>query len=321
MSASTLTDAQTFTAADQRKVFGLLPTGVVAITGKTVHDAPTGFVVGTFQSLSLDPPLVTFCVAKSSSTWPVLRSQGRFTANILSTEQLEVCKALGRKGDDKFNGLAYEESAIGTPRLPRSVAWIDCHVLSEVVAGDHFVIVGSVSAMTVGTGNALVFCGGNFGEYSLWTNLPELEKGTDPQMLSRIADAWTRAWGQGETGAFESIVSPDYVRHSKTGERAGLPEILRQIEESHAAFSDFKVDILQAIQEDDLIALHWRTVAKHTGLFMDVPPTQRSVTVHGASFLRHRDGRIVEEWVVWDPRELLSSIHIWHLGDKPSKTA
>ncbi|WP_139161140.1 flavin reductase family protein, partial [Acinetobacter baumannii] len=71
--------------ADQRKLFSLLPTGVVAITGMTEDDKPTGLVVGTFQSLSLEPALVTFCVDKSSSTWPVLRNKGKFTANILST--------------------------------------------------------------------------------------------------------------------------------------------------------------------------------------------------------------------------------------------
>lgn len=77
-----------------------------------------------------EPALVTFCVDKSSSTWPALRSLGRFTANLLSTEQLSVCKALARKGEDKFRDIDYEESAIGTPRILNCTAWIDCQVLS-----------------------------------------------------------------------------------------------------------------------------------------------------------------------------------------------
>ena len=160
--------AAAITAADYRQVFGLLPTGVTAITGLTDAGKPMGFVVGTFQSLSLEPALVTFCVDKSSSTWPTLRSLGRFTANILSTEQLPVCRALARKGEDKFEGLEYEASAIGTPRLQGATAWIDCRVISEVVAGDHYMIVGSVTAMEPGTGEALVFRGGTFGEFTLW---------------------------------------------------------------------------------------------------------------------------------------------------------
>ena len=170
------------TAADYRQVFGLLPTGVTAITGLTDAGRPMGFVVGTFQSLSLEPALVTFCVDKSSSTWPTLRNLGRFTANILSTEQLHVCKALSRKGQDKFEGLDYEQSAIGTPRIQGATAWIDCHVVSEVVAGDHYMIVGSVTAMEPGTGEALVFRGGKFGEFTLWPTpapAPTTEKAAD----------------------------------------------------------------------------------------------------------------------------------------------
>ena len=154
----------------QRQVFGALPTGVTAITGLTSDGAPRGFVVGTFQSLSLDPPLVTFCVDKSSSTWPTLRSLGRFTANILSTSQLPVCRALSRKGEQKFHGIDYEESLVGTPRICGATAWIDCEVISEVVAGDHFVIIGAIQTIVPGGGEALMFRGGGFGEFIQWPN-------------------------------------------------------------------------------------------------------------------------------------------------------
>jgi flavin reductase (DIM6/NTAB) family NADH-FMN oxidoreductase RutF len=169
---TTTTLPASITPGDYRQVFGLLPTGVVAITGLTNAGKPLGFVVGTFQSLSLEPALITFCVDKSSSTWPALRSLGRFTANILSTEQLGVCKALSRKGEDKFQGIDYEESVLGTPRILNSTAWIDCEVPSEVVAGDHFMIVGTVKAMDAGTGDAIMFRGGKFGDYNQWPTPP-----------------------------------------------------------------------------------------------------------------------------------------------------
>lgn len=168
MSVIVTSDSQDIDPALQRQVFGALPTGVTAITGLTAEGTPRGFVVGTFQSLSLDPPLVTFCVDKGSSTWPTLRSLGRFTANILSTEQLTVCRALSRKGDEKFQGVEYEESPIGTPRIAGATAWIDCEVLSEVVAGDHYMIVGAIEALVPGEGEALLFRGGRFGEFTQW---------------------------------------------------------------------------------------------------------------------------------------------------------
>jgi steroid delta-isomerase-like uncharacterized protein len=134
-------------------------------------------------------------------------------------------------------------------------------------------------------------------------------------MLQRITDAWARAWGDGDTAAFEAIVADSYRRNSKTGVE-GLPDVLRQIQESHEAFSDFTVNVLQAVEDAETIAIHWQTTGTHTGTFMGVPPTQRTVTVSGASFLKHHEGRITEESVVWDPRELLSSMNIWHLGNQ-----
>ncbi|MCA4133428.1 flavin reductase family protein [Arthrobacter sp. M4] len=187
MNTDVTAPAGAITATEYRQVLGLLPTGVVAITGFTDEGNPMGFVVGTFQSLSLEPPLITFCVDKSSSTWPTLRNLGRFTANILSTEQLPVCRALSRKGDDKFAGIEYEASPIGTPRILGSTAWIDCRVVSEVVAGDHYMIVGSVTAMEAGEGEALMFRGGKFGEYLLWPS-PETTPATTPAPEKKKAE-------------------------------------------------------------------------------------------------------------------------------------
>jgi len=137
-------------------------------------------------------------------------------------------------------------------------------------------------------------------------------------MLNRVTEAWTKAWGEGDTAAFERLVAPDYERQSKTGSE-GLAQVVAQIEESHRAFSDFRVTVLRAIENDNLVAIHWETVGKHTGEFMGVPPTGRTVTVQGASFISHQDGLITSEAVVWDPRDMLSSMSIWHLGDQRSQ--
>lgn len=132
-------------------------------------------------------------------------------------------------------------------------------------------------------------------------------------MLQRVTDAWIKAWGEGDTASFEALVGASYVRHSKSGEER-LPDVLRNIEEQHAAFSQFSIQILSAIEDDNLVAIHWQSTGTHTGEFMGVPPTERTVTVSGASFVRYRDGKITSESVVWDPRELLSAVGIWHLG-------
>lgn len=137
-------------------------------------------------------------------------------------------------------------------------------------------------------------------------------------ILDKITDAWARAWGEGDTSAFENLVDENYLRHSKTGEER-LPEVITQIIESHQAFSELRMEVCTAIEDDNLVAIHWRSSGKHTGDFMGVPPTGRSVTVDGASFIGHKNGRITRETVVWDPREMLSSISIFHLGDQRLK--
>ncbi|MEF9874632.1 MAG: ester cyclase [Glutamicibacter sp.] len=137
-------------------------------------------------------------------------------------------------------------------------------------------------------------------------------------ILERITSAWTEAWSKGNTAAFADLVSEDYVRYSKTGEER-IDDLLNQITESHQAFSDFNMEILRAIEDDNLAAIHWRSTGVHTGEFMGVPPTGRTVTVTGATFISHCDGKVTEESVVWDPREMLSAMSIWHLGDQRIK--
>lgn len=132
-------------------------------------------------------------------------------------------------------------------------------------------------------------------------------------MLEAVAAAWTRAWGEGDTKAFEEIVAEGYVRHTKSGDE-GVADVIRQIEASHDAFTDFTVEILHTVEDDKMIAIHWRSSGTHTGEYMGVPPTGRSVSVTGAAFIKHAFGKILEETTVWDPRELLSSMKIVHLG-------
>ena len=128
-----------------------------------------------------------------------------------------------------------------------------------------------------------------------------------------ILQAWRAAWGNGDVEAFESILAPDYVRHTKSG--AKDIEVLRQeINDSRTAFPDLDTEILDTVEQGDMVAIRWRSQGTHTGSFMGVPPTERVVSVTGASFCRFADDLLAEEWVVWDPRELLSAMKIWTVG-------
>ncbi len=132
-------------------------------------------------------------------------------------------------------------------------------------------------------------------------------------MLDQVTTAWSKAWGDGDTTAFEAITAPEYIRHSKTGPET-VADVLQQINEQHSAFSDFGMRILTVVEGEGTIAIHWQSGGTHSGEFMGVPPTGRAVTVTGASFINHRDGLITSESVVWDPREMLAALGIWHLS-------
>lgn len=157
--------ASPFNSDHYRKVMGRLPTGVVAITGLADDGNELGLIVGTFHSLSMNPPVVTFSVASTSQTWPLIRRRKVFTANVLSSTQTEVCRSLAKKGPGKFENVDRHPGPVGTPRLADAIAWIDCTVQAEILVGDHFMVVGNVEAMESSDGVPLLFQAGQFGSY------------------------------------------------------------------------------------------------------------------------------------------------------------
>ena len=129
----------------------------------------------------------------------------------------------------------------------------------------------------------------------------------DKNRTEFVLNAWRAAWGNGEVEAFERILAPGYVRHTKSGDE-DVEKLRQAINDSRAAFPDLVTEILQSVEQDDMVAIRWTSHGTHTGSFMGVPSTARTVTVYGASFCRFADGLLAEEWVVWDPRELLSAM-------------
>ncbi len=149
-----------------RDVMGHLPTGVVVVAGRRVDTGdPAGLVVGTFQALSLDPPLVSFSVATTSSSWPKIRPAEYFSASVLADGQNDVCRAMSSKRDDKFAAVDWNESTDGAPQISGSHAWIDCKTVRELEGGDHLVVIAEVRRLEAGGGDPLLFHRGRLGGY------------------------------------------------------------------------------------------------------------------------------------------------------------
>jgi 3-hydroxy-9,10-secoandrosta-1,3,5(10)-triene-9,17-dione monooxygenase reductase component len=156
-----------FDSAKYRQVLGHFPTGVTVITS-LFEGKPVGLAVGSFSSLSLEPPSVLFCPGKQSSTWPKIQQSGSFCVNILAEDQEDVCRVFASSAPDKFAEIGWKRSGNGSPIIDGVLAYIDCSVHDVVESGDHYIVVGAVQDLEVRhEGGPLVFFRGGYGRYSI----------------------------------------------------------------------------------------------------------------------------------------------------------
>jgi flavin reductase (DIM6/NTAB) family NADH-FMN oxidoreductase RutF/DNA-binding IclR family transcriptional regulator len=151
-----------------REVLGHFPTGVAVATACEPDGTPQGMVVGSFTSVSLDPPLVAFLPAKKSSTFPHIREIGRFCVNVLAADQEAVCRSFAvGTGANRFAGVPWHASPGGSPILDDVVAWIDCDIDTIHEAGDHYVVIGAVRDLQIVRPTVpLLFFQGGYGSFA-----------------------------------------------------------------------------------------------------------------------------------------------------------
>ena len=123
-----------------REVFGAFPTGVTAVAA-VVDGVAVGLAASSFTSVSLDPPLVSVCVAHTSTTWPVLRAAPRLGISVLAAGQEGVGAQLGARTGDRFAGLRWRATPDAAVLLEGASAWLDCSVEAQHRAGDHDIVV------------------------------------------------------------------------------------------------------------------------------------------------------------------------------------
>jgi 3-hydroxy-9,10-secoandrosta-1,3,5(10)-triene-9,17-dione monooxygenase reductase component len=129
---------------------------------------PVGLTVGSFFSVSLDPPLVGFCVGTGSTTWPAIARSGVFAVSVLAHDQAEVCRTLATKEPNKFATLAWSAApTTGAPLINQALAHIECEIETRHQAGDHWIVVGRVLHLSVHRDDAgpLSFWRGRFGRH------------------------------------------------------------------------------------------------------------------------------------------------------------
>lgn len=145
-----------------RDAFGAFTTGVTVITARTRDGREIGFTANSFTSVSLDPPLLLVCVAKTSRNFDNVTKAAGFGVNILSEAQQDVSNTFARPVEDRFAGVEWRPGPAGSPVFPDAAAWFDCRVEQVIDAGDHAVLLGHVVGF-VNTGrNGLGYARGSY---------------------------------------------------------------------------------------------------------------------------------------------------------------
>lgn len=166
-----------------RQTLGNYPTGVV-VAAAVNHGAPVGMAIGSFTSVSLNPPLVAFLPDRSSTSFPGIREAGSFCINVLADDQEEVCRAFATRGADKFADVSWQPTpATGSPRLDDVVAWVDCDIEDVLEAGDHYIVLGRVRDLgATRTRSPLLFFQGGYGSF----RAPSQAAAAEPDLMRQL---------------------------------------------------------------------------------------------------------------------------------------
>lgn len=170
-----------------RNAFGAFLTGVTVVTTRNGAGEPIGFTANSFTSVSLDPPLLLVCLAKTSRNFEAMTGSTGFAVNILSEAQKEVSNTFARPVDDRFAAVSWHDGPHGSPVFADVSAWFDCSTHQVVEAGDHVILIGRVEAFEDTGLSGLGYARG--GYFSPALSDKALLAGQDmPQTLGAVAE-------------------------------------------------------------------------------------------------------------------------------------
>jgi flavin reductase (DIM6/NTAB) family NADH-FMN oxidoreductase RutF len=139
-----------------RQAFGAFPSGVVAVAAQ-VDGVMVGMAASSFTSVSLEPALVSFSVANTSATWPVLRRSERLGISVLSDHHGDVCRQLAGPADARFTDLQVRATSEGAVVLDDAATTYQGRVREEIEAGDHTIVLLELDEVHDRAGSPLVF--------------------------------------------------------------------------------------------------------------------------------------------------------------------
>jgi 3-hydroxy-9,10-secoandrosta-1,3,5(10)-triene-9,17-dione monooxygenase reductase component len=159
---------QRFDPKDFRQALGRFATGVTIVTARASDGTPVGMTANSFNSVSMDPPMVLWSLAKTARSLPTFTQSKHWTVHILANDQEALSNRFARAGEDKFGGLALEAGIGDAPLIPGCSARFQCRTAFQYEGGDHIIFVGEVIGYDRSDRAPLVFVTGG---YALATKL------------------------------------------------------------------------------------------------------------------------------------------------------
>lgn len=153
---------KSFDPAAFRRALGSFATGVTIITTRNAAGEPMGLTVNSFNSVSLNPPLVLWSLAETYKGYDDFKQARHWAVHVLSADQEALSNRFAGKGEDKFAGLELEQGLDGTPLLPGCAARFECQTAFQYEGGDHLIFVGEVKSFEQSPNAPLVFHGGRY---------------------------------------------------------------------------------------------------------------------------------------------------------------
>ena len=157
-----------FSSQEFRAALGMFATGVTIVTARTADGQPIGLTANSFNSVSLDPPLVLWSLSQAAASLPAFRAGSHYAINVLAAGQRDLAERFAFKGGDRWSGVGFAAGIGGAPLLEGAAATFECFNRSRYEEGDHVIFVGEVERCSWRPGVApLIFHGGRY-----FTELP-----------------------------------------------------------------------------------------------------------------------------------------------------
>lgn len=178
-----------FDAKEFRRCLGNFATGVTVITAQTADGKKVGMTANSFNSVSLEPPLILWSIIKESSSYPVFEQASHFAVNILAADQIDLSNHFARPSDDKFADVEYREGVGKALLLPRTAANFQCENHQILDGGDHWIMIGKVVDFENSGRSPLLYVQGSYAGALPFTGTQSATPVASAETLTRLHDS------------------------------------------------------------------------------------------------------------------------------------